>query len=333
MFSIGNCCGGFTQPGNHPSFSGKTVTLKNRVCDVCQLLPPLFVLASSVLGIALALIWNRPYLTIAFALGAAASVYLMVLSCCARKDYESAEILRTENANLKKERILLHGSVETFQKENVNLQNAISNLQTERENWEKERFHFMQEANSHVDNLNELVGALATERAAAVEKNNQFRTQIDKLELMIPALEKRANNNDNLHRNQLQAYGELLRTLKALLSTANLQEQIKELQTLHSMNDELQKKQCTMLLEQQKIASLSDQYQNQINALKEQKTALTVEVHNLKEITDTNKEVLAQLQKLIQEALQILAKLPELSNLCEFLKNFQAKIIDAAKNG
>jgi chromosome segregation ATPase len=166
--------------------AAKTKKLKDRCSPIWRVVPGLLALISTIIAVICALIWNSPYLSLAFAPGAIASLYLIYLGW----DFGNLKTFSENNDHLE------HSI--------INLKQEVNGLQKENECLRQRLLDFSEENNrlkNCVDSLETVAEDLGQEKVSLSVANQQLEKTVKELEKLKQLLEERGKE----HVNQLAA--------------------------------------------------------------------------------------------------------------------------------
>ena|ERR1700733_14802495 len=167
-----------------------------------RMVPGVLALAATVVAVVCALIWNCPYLCIAFVPGILASLYLIYLGW----DFQNLTTFAENNDVLK-------NSVATLEEKNGELQKKLDEFQERLQTFEEEN----KRLEASAKNLSALLDKLKSENFTLTESNEKLKNTIEELKSTIidlgvlkETLEKRASE----HVQQLEGLQNSLRGIQ-----------------------------------------------------------------------------------------------------------------------
>lgn len=108
--------------------SGESAGLKNRVSPYWQIIPAMLALIGCIIGIVCALLWNNPYLCLAFAPGVLGSFYLIYRSNDAMHLYDTCENLKGQVDKMGTQNTRIAENLTDFKSQNKTLKNNIDDI-------------------------------------------------------------------------------------------------------------------------------------------------------------------------------------------------------------
>jgi len=299
------------------------------------MIPGVLALAASVIAVVCAIIWNAPYLCIAFAPSVLASLYLIYLGWDFHNLKSFAENNRQMKAsilNLNEQNLELSKKLEFLEEENKKIKDSADKLSTLVGQLKIENFNLFEsnkdlklivaglqtlektldtKAEKHMEQLDGLQGALTGLQDSATKDHETFGKN---LEIFITQVELLKTTRSNFANAGSKIEKKMKNQVKVLLNTAKMLQGI-----FTSINEWKNEKHVRELI------SLGETH-------KLENSALTDKINNLKEELAKNDGRIEEQKKQIND----LAKIKEgfetaLSNLLHAIKQLQGFGEDAAK--
>lgn len=300
---------------------------KDRFCPYARMAPGLLTMIANIIAIICALVWNSPYLCIAYIPGCFASGYLMYLGW----DFQHLQSFGESNVELKSSISVLEKEVDTYKKVNGEMETKLTSLEKVKTGLEEAVESFTSEnldlkmtaeklqgvnstletsANLHVEHLTTLKESIGGFQNATKLNHSELSGHISTFQQTIGELEKKSSSFEstgNAIETKMKEHTQILleaaQSLTQIFSEINAwkdQAAVKErMETLQAMNATATKLASQSGAQEAQLKALKEREVEQRKIIQEQKDqieGLGSEITNLRQIKSGFDSTLADFQ-------------------------------------